>query len=241
MSEACILQLGKSATHKVLIVTSAVIALLYADVIATAAMAQHPPSVDGLPLPEPELTDKEKLEAVMLAAPELSHIAMRFLGAPATPELAAERFARASADDPQKTVVADVQLLYQGEAPDPRRRLALVTLYRYADDLTIRKTVDLTNGVLLDTRSTPHLTPPLTRLEHDAARALALQHPEIRAALGPKIGDVTVEALLVRMPDPLDPLFGHRVVSLLFRTPGGYLSIGREVIVDLTDNAVLLE
>jgi hypothetical protein len=221
--------------------TSAVIALLCAGAAATAAMAQHPPSVNDLPLPEPELTDQEKLEAVLLAAPELPHFAAHFSGTPATPELAAERFARASADDPQKTVVADVQLLHQGEAPDPRRRLALVTLYRYDGDLTIRKTVDLTNDVLLDTWSTPHLTPPLTRLEHDAARALALRHPEIRAALGPKIRDVTVEALLIRMPDSSDPLFGRRVVSLLFRTPEGYLYIGREVIVDLTDSAVLLK
>ena len=49
-----------------------------------------------------------------------------------------------------------------------------------------------------------------------------------------------VEAQLTGTTDQTDPLFGHRVVNLLFRTEEGYLEI-RSVTVDLTTQTVTVD
>ncbi|HJQ36481.1 MAG TPA: hypothetical protein VKB93_05035 [Thermoanaerobaculia bacterium] len=118
-------------------------------------------------------------------------------------------------------------------------RLALVTHYRYAGDQTITSIVDLTARRVMDVRVTAHAGAPLSREEFDEARQLALADPAVVQALGANRDRVVVEPLLLRAPEG-DPMFGHRVVRLLFRVERDYLS-APVVHVDLTDRKVMIE
>lgn len=126
------------------------------------------------------------------------------------------------------------------EAADSNARFAVVTHYRYDGDLAIRSTVDLVRRAVVRTDSAAHRPTPLAPEELEQARRLALENAAVRRALGARADQVTVEALVLRTSSPRDPIFGHRVVRLLFRVGADYL---REpiVLVDLHTSAVTIE
>jgi hypothetical protein len=120
------------------------------------------------------------------------------------------------------------------------RRGALVTEYRYNGDLAIITHVDLAEGKVLQVETVPHLPVPLAEEEFKRARQLALDDAVVRGALGSKFDRVTVEALVTRPGSQRDPLYGHRLVRLLFKVDRDYLS-QPAVLVDLTAGKVLVQ
>lgn len=112
-------------------------------------------------------------------------------------------------------------------------RRALVTHYRYDGDVAILTTVDLTRRAVTALDTVAHLPVRLTQEEFARARTLALADARVTRALEPHAQRVEVEALVTRSPSREDPLFGHRVVTLLFRVGERYVA-DVQVIVDLT-------
>jgi Cu2+-containing amine oxidase len=117
-------------------------------------------------------------------------------------------------------------------------RRALVQHYRYAGDLTITSIVDLAGGNrVVDVRTAAHVPTPLSDEEFAAAREQAMQDPQVRAFTARR-EQVTLEPRIVRSTMREDPLYGHRVVEMFFRTPRGYLVHAPRVLVDLTAGRV---
>ena len=121
-----------------------------------------------------------------------------------------------------------------------QRRLALVTHYRYQGDTAITSIVDISASRVLDVSETANIPVPLARAEFEQARDLALADPAVQAALGANRGNVVVEPLLLHTTSREDPMFGHRVVRLLFRVGRDYLE-SPIVHVDLTTRRVVVE
>jgi hypothetical protein len=118
-------------------------------------------------------------------------------------------------------------------------RKALVTHYQYEGDMAIFSTVNLTQSAVVNVERVPHVPVPLSEQEFVRAKTLALAHPDVKTQVGSYSDRLTIEALLTRSPMETDPLYGHRVVSLLFRVGSDYLSMP-EVVVDLTTEKVLV-
>jgi hypothetical protein len=109
--------------------------------------------------------------------------------------------------------------------------------YRYADNTTVYSTVDLDAGRVLDTEEVVNARTALAAEEIARARELALSDPQVRRALGGRIGRVAVEALPIYAPARGDSLYGRRAVALLFKD-GDYYVANLQVIVDLTGETV---
>lgn len=146
---------------------------------------------------------------------------------------------------PQPVYRVRVELLRLKEAEE--RRFALVTHYRYEGDLTIQSAVDLGAQTVFEVTATPAVPAPLAAEELDLARQLALGHPEVRSGLGQHLPAIeagapgySIQSLALHTTDPEDPIFGHRVVGVLFETPDGYIT-GLDVLVDLSTGEVTVE
>jgi hypothetical protein len=91
--------------------------------------------------------------------------------------------------------------------------------------MAIFSIVNLTQSAVVNVERVPHVPVPLSQQELARANALAFAHPDVKSALDPNTDRLTVEALLTRTPAEKDPLYGHRVVSLLFRVGSDYLTM----------------
>lgn len=125
----------------------------------------------------------------------------------------------------------------KGETPSRR---AMVTHYRYDDDTAIVSILDLTRQEVVRVEEIPHLPVPLSEEEFERAQKLAFSDAAVQKSLPSDGEPPVVEALLVRGESPDDPIFGHRVVRLLFRYGADYLS-QPTITVDLTDEHVRVE
>ncbi len=122
-----------------------------------------------------------------------------------------------------------------------RNRLVLVTSYRYSGDVAILSYVDLTKGVVTRVDTIAHTNVHLSETEYLLAKEKALADPKVRQQLGIYLNQVKVEAMVSHSAYEKDPLFGHRVVRLLFKVPdSGYLA-QPIIFVDLTANQVLID
>jgi hypothetical protein len=193
---------------------SGIFVLAAALSVPLIAQAQHPAA--DLPQPRPALSSEDRAKAVRLALPE-------------RPMLSA--FELRETERP-RTVVSIVEPV--DKKSDPEGHLAVVTLYQYNGDITIRRVVNLNSGTVVNETSAERQTPPLAAVEVELARGIALADPRIAGVVAPFSDRLNVEALVASTSDPNDPLFGHRVAYLLFRTPEGYLADIGEVFVDLT-------
>jgi Cu2+-containing amine oxidase len=119
-------------------------------------------------------------------------------------------------------------------------RKVLITHYQTEGDLTILTTVNLAKGAAESVETIPHLPTSLSEEEFNMAREMGLAEPSVKKALGKDIAKVVVEALSLRTMDEKDPIFGHRVVRLLFRIGRNYLD-QPVVVVDLTTRKVTVE
>jgi Cu2+-containing amine oxidase len=189
---------------------------------ATAETASFPPPADRRVMgggeieaaPTP-LTDAELQQAASIATGELRN--------------------RKLAD--ARTFFVHAEMLHDKSAPGSRR--ALVLHYRYEGDQTITTVVDLTAQRVVDVRTAAHVAAPLSQEEFEQARGMAMADARVAGALGQNRGRVTVEPLVLHATEG-DPLFGHRVVRLLFRVDRDYLS-APIVLVDLTTRQVMIE
>jgi hypothetical protein len=136
-----------------------------------------------------------------------------------------------------RVVVSGVHLVRDPEQPDSR--LALVVAYRYDTASAVRTLVDLSTDEVVEVTEEVGAPVPLAPIELALARELALDDARVREAIAPYGPQIEVEGLLSHTTDTADPLFGHRIVHLLFRTPTGYLTTVGEVYADLTVREVV--
>jgi hypothetical protein len=134
------------------------------------------------------------------------------------------------------TYLVSVELVHEKHVPD---RQALVTHYRTEGDLTILTTVNLATGAVTHAEAIPHLPTALSKEEADAARRLTLLDTAVKADLAAVGKGVELELMVTRPASSADPLFGHRLVRVLFRVGEDYLH-SPVVVVDLTTSTVLV-
>lgn len=177
--------------------------------------------IGGRPAGDERLTEEEERSAETLAETDLRRRGLRGTGR-------------------LQQVEADLYRDKEGEKEGAPSRRAMVTHYRYDDDTAIVTFLDLTRQEVIRVEEIPHLPVPLSREEFERARELAFSDEAVRKSL-PSGGErPSVEALVVRGESPDDPIFGHRVVRLLFRDGADYLS-EPAVTVDLTNEQVRVE
>lgn len=122
--------------------------------------------------------------------------------------------------------------------PAPKRGpTAVVTLYRYFDDITVFSTVDLNSGKVVDVQAAQHLRTPLSDAEFEEAQAFARdRNPEVQRLYDRFGGQVTAYPQFSQFTVEGDPRI-HRVVHLTYRVGKRELSFPRPQ-VDLTARTV---
>jgi hypothetical protein len=209
-----------------------------AAAIALAAIASnHRAIAQGQPpRPRPGLTAQQTKEAIKLAGGAMTELRKKTEGA-----------TNPGAD--LREYVVGVELLDQKEpatlpegakakakpsptekAPGPR---AVVTSYRYFDDLTVFSIIDLATGRVVDVQAAQHMRTPLSEAEFEEARDMAREKSEPVKQLLERFGDqVTVYPQFSQFTVKGDPRV-HRVVHLTYRVGKRELSYPRPQ-VDLT-------
>jgi hypothetical protein len=115
--------------------------------------------------------------------------------------------------------------------------LALVTSYRYDDDMTFFWTVNLGTGRVVHSEAAQHLRTALSDEEYEEAKTLARERSEEVKALYRKFGEkLTVYPQFSQFVAKDDPRI-HRVVHLTYRVGKKDLSYPRP-FVDLTTRKV---
>lgn len=137
-------------------------------------------------------------------------------------------------------VQAEVSRDKMAEQEGRAERKVVVTHYQIEGDLTILTTVNLAKNIAESVETIPHLPTPLSEEEFKMAREMGLADSKVKEALAKDIERVKVEALILRTVAKDDPIFGHRVVRLLFRIDRNYLN-EPVVMVDLTTKKVIIE
>src|SRR5439155_22281965 len=82
-------------------------------------------------------------------------------------------------DEPSKTKAA-------AQAAGPR---AVVTSYRYFDDITVYSTIDLKTGRVVDVQAVQHIRTPLSDAEYEEAQAMARAKSDEVKKLSEQYGD----------------------------------------------------
>jgi len=192
------------------------------------------------PRPRPGLTAQQTREAIELARGAMRELRKKTEGASepdADPReyivnvelLAAKDDEHAADGEPSKTKAAQ-----KAAAARPR---AVVTSYRYFDDITVFSTIDLATGRVVDVQAAQHLRTPLSDAEYDEAVALAREKSEAVKKLHELYGDqVKVYPQFSQFTLKDDPRV-HRVVHLTYRVGTHDLSYPRPQI-DLTTRQV---
>jgi hypothetical protein len=118
--------------------------------------------------------------------------------------------------------------------PGPR---AIVTSYRYFDDITVFSTVDLATNRVVHVEAAQHLRTPLSQAEFEESQAMAREKSAEVKALYDRFGDhLSVYPQFSQFTIKDDPRV-HRVVHLTYRVDKRDLSYPRPE-VDLTSRSV---
>jgi hypothetical protein len=202
---------------------------LVGSIMVLRARAQEPS-----PSPRPGLTAQQTKQAVELAKGSMRELRKKTEGA------------SEPAADPREYVV-NVELLPRkddeppaaGEAPKTktpkkaRAPRAVVTSYRYFDDITFYATVDLNTGQVVDVQAAQHIPTPLSDSEFDGAVAEAREKSDEVKKLYETYGEqLKVYPQFSQFTVKDDPRL-HRVVHLNYRVGKHDLSYPRPQ-VDLT-------
>ena len=123
---------------------------------------------------------------------------------------------------------------------NPNSRLAIVTIYNYQRDETIRRLVDLAQNKITKEKILGGSRAPLAHVERRVAESLVLTDPRIVALLGPDVRDVEVGTLLTTTQDPRDEFYRQRVVLTTLKTSRGYPQNLPKIFVNLTKAAVII-
>ena len=95
--------------------------------------------------------------------------------------------------------------------------MAIVTSYRYFDDITVFSTVDLKTNRVVKVEAAQHLRTPLSQTEFEAAQAMARDKGEEVKQLYDRFGDqISVYPQFSQFTIKDDPRV-HRVVHLTYR------------------------
>ena len=128
----------------------------------------------------------------------------------------------------------------QEDGESSTERHAVVSHFRYENNTTILTYVNLARERVVEVQSIANIPARLSVEEFEIAKELALTDPNVKRQLGAARDRIVVEPLVIHSASPKDPVFGRRVVRLLFRIGRDYLS-KPVVIVDLTDRKVIIE
>jgi hypothetical protein len=192
------------------------------------------------PRPRPGLTAQQTKQAIGLAQGAMRELRKKTEGA-AEPEA-----------DPREYVV-NVELLDTKDEPsrpegEPSKAKAavkaaglraVVTSYRYFDDITVYSTIDLASGRVVDVQAAQHMRTPLSDDEFEEAQAMARARSDEVKKLYEQYGDqLSVYPQFSQFTVKDDPRV-HRVVHLNYRVGKRDLSYPRPQ-VDLTTREVVV-
>jgi hypothetical protein len=206
---------------------------LVGSALVAAAGAQGEP-----PSPRPGLTAQQTKRAVELAKGAMRELRVKTEGAAdrdADPReyvvnvefLPRKQDGPSAAGGPSKTTAAT-------KADGPR---AVVTSYRYFDDITVFSTVDLSTGRVVDVQAAQHVPTPLSDSEFEDAVAVAREKSDEVKKLYHQFGDqLKVYPQFSQFTVKDDPRL-HRVVHLNYRIGKRDLSYPRPQ-VDLTSGEI---
>ncbi len=196
--------------------------------------------------PRPGLTAQQSKQAVELAQGAMQELRKKTEGAN-EPEADRREFIvnvellntkeeeSPPAAEPDKAKATDKA----GEPRKPASPRAVVTSYRYFDDITVFSTVDLNTGKIVDVQAAQHVPTPLSDGEFDEAVDLAREKSDEVKRLYERFGDqLTVYPQFSQYVVKEDPR-RHRVVHLNYRVGKRDLSYPRPQ-VDLTTRAVVV-
>jgi hypothetical protein len=217
---------------------------LLALALAASSAAQGQP-----PKPRPGLTAEQTKAAVNLAKSAMRELRTKTEGASnpgadvreyvVAVELLSpkEPAPRAAGDEPDKSKSADESTDQpkekRGERAKPPGPLAVVTSYRYFDDITVFSTIDLGTGRVVNVEAAQHLRTPLSDAEFAEAAAQAREKSDEVKRLYERFGkQLSVYPQFSQLKVKDDPRI-HRVVHLTYRVGKRELSYPRPQ-VDLT-------
>jgi hypothetical protein len=235
-------------------------ATLVLTALGTIALARWA-DAQGTPNPRPGLTAQQTKEAIEISRGAMAELRKKTEGA-SNPDvdkreyvvgielLAAGEPARTPGDagsqadgaknepasgQPKEKEKTKPPTKKQGRTPGP---LAVVTSYRYFDDITVFATVDLGAGRVVEVQAAQHLRTALSEGEYEEAKAMARQRSEPVKELFEKFGDkLSVYPQFSQYTPKGDPRV-HRVVHLTYRVGTKDLSYPRPM-VDLTTREVV--
>jgi hypothetical protein len=221
---------------------------LFSSISAMAGSLAVAQSVAPSPAqrPRPGLTAQQSKQAVELARGTMQELRKKTEGANA-PEADRREFIvnvellntkeeeSPAVADPDKAKGTDKA----GEPRKPDTPRAVVTSYRYFDDITVFSTVDLNTGKVVDVQAAQHVPTPLSDGEFDEAADLARDKSDEVKRLYERFGDqISVYPQFSQYVVRDDPR-RHRVVHLNYRVGKRDLSYPRPQ-VDLTTRAVVV-
>lgn len=196
------------------------------------------------PRPRPGLTAQQTQDAIKLAQGAMVELRKKTQGAD-RPEADHREYVvgvELQADKPPPPAATAKGDEKGATTPNPtpqpgRGPTAVVTLYRYFDDITVFSTIDLGTGKVLDVQAAQHLRTPLSDAEFDEAQALAREHSPGVQQLHERFGaQLTAYPQFSQFTLEGNPRI-HRVVHLTYRVGKRELSFPRPQ-VDLTDRTV---
>jgi len=217
--------------------------------LGTWALAQ------GTPSPRPGLSFEQTKQAVEIARGAMVELRKKTEGA-SRPDADRREYVVGvelmKVKEPEASKPADKQ---QGKAdsgppagqPEEKARtkdrprvpgpLAVVTSYRYLDDITVFATVDLGTGRVVNVEAAQHLRTALSDEEYEESKAMARERSDEVKALYQRFGDrISVYPQFSQYAAKGDPRV-HRVVHLTYRVGTRDLSYPRPLI-DLTTREV---
>jgi len=218
-------------------------------------------AAQGTPSPRPGLTAQQTRQAVNIARESLVELRKKTEGA-ARPDadrreyvVGVELLAAKEPENPSRPAQPNAKTAPPEGSPGTttkagegekaatkppaavRGPMALVTSYRYFDDITVFATVDLGAGRIINLQAAQHLRTALSDEEYEEAKALAKERSEPAKALYEKFADkLSVNPQFSQFTVKGDPRI-HRVIHLTYRVGTRDLSYPRPV-VDLTTREV---
>lgn len=206
--------------------------------LAGSVAVAQPPAQGPSQRPRPGLTAQQTKQAVELARGAMQELRKKTEGA-AEPEADRREYVvnvellNAKEDEPAADEAA------RGKPATKSGPRAVVTSYRYFDDLTVFSTIDLESGKVVDVQAAEHIPTPLSDGEYDEAIALAREKSEEVQQLYERFGkELTVYPQFSQFAVKDDPR-RHRVVHLNYRVGKRDLSYPRPQ-VDLTTREVVV-
>ena len=227
--------------------------LLVSTGLAGAIALAQPPEPSTTQRLRPGLTARQTKQAVELARGAMQELRNKTEGA-AEPEADRREYVvnvellNAKDEEPaqpkeaaQPKEPAGEDTTTKGE-PTARRTVstrAVVTSYRYFDDLTVFSTIDLNTGKVVEVQAAQHMPTPLSDGEYEEAIALGREKSDEVKRLYERFGDqLTVYPQFSQFTVKDDPR-RHRVVHLNYRVGKRDLSYPRPQ-VDLTTRQVVV-